>query len=98
MANKEKTLEQLYAEMEQAQMAYNTAKKLEEQKKKEEAERKMAELALEKDKRKKEVDDAVENAVELVKKYIEDYGSFSITDNVNYLSFLFGGKPSRWFL
>ncbi len=98
MANKEKTLEQLKVEAELATQAYNLALKAEEQKKKEEAERKKAELAAVKEKRKKEVDDAIDNAMELLKKYIEDYGSFSMTDHVNDLSLLFGSKPWRLFL
>lgn len=98
MANEEKTLEQLQEELTRAQKAYYDAKKLDEQKKREEEERKMAELALVKDKRKKEIDDAIDNAVKLIKKYTEDYGSFSITDNINDLSFLFSSKPFGWFL
>lgn len=98
MANKEKTLEELYAEMEQAQKAYTAAKKLDEQKKKEEAERKKAELALQKEKRKKEADDAIKKATNLVREYIEDYGSFSIDDDINDLSFLGNLGLLRWFL
>ena len=98
MANKEKTLEQLKAEVELATKAYNLALKAEEQKKKEEEERKKAALAAVKEARKSEVDDAINNAIELLKKYTEDYGSYSITDNINDLSFLFGSKPFRWFL
>ena len=80
-----------------AQKAYAAALKAEEQKKKAEEEKKRVELAAEKDKRKKEVDDAIDNAIELLKKYTEDYGSFSITNHVNDLSFLFGSKPWRLF-
>ena len=99
MANKpEKTLEQLQEELAQAQRAYEIAKKLTEQKEKEEAERKQAVLAAEKEARRSEVEDAINNAIKLLKKYTEDYGSFSITDNVNDLSFLFGSKPWRLFL
>ena len=99
MANKpEKTLEQLKAEAELAAMAYETAWKAEEKKKKEEADRKKAELALQKEQRKKEVDDAIKKASNLVKEYIEDYGSFSISDDTNDLSFLGNLGLLRWFL
>lgn len=98
MANKEKTLEELKAEAELATQAYNLALKAEEQKKREEAERKKAELAAIKVERKAEVDDAINHAIQLLKKYNEDYGSYSITDNINDLTFLFGSKPWRWFL
>ena len=99
MANKtEKTLEQLKAEAELANQAYRLALQAEEQKKKEEAERKKAELALQKEKRKKETDDAIKKAVNLVQEYIEDYGSFSINDDTNDLSFLGNLGLLRWFL
>jgi hypothetical protein len=98
MANKEeKTLEQLKADIEQAQKAYDDKKKEIAKKEFEEAERKRVELAAEKDKRKKEVDDAVKNAIELIKAYNADYGTYSITDYINDLSFLFGSKPWRFF-
>lgn len=92
-----KTLEQLFDELEQAKKAYDIAKKLAEQKEKEEADRKKAELAAKKEARKKEVDDAIDRAIELLKAYTEDYGSFSITDRANDFSFLFGSKPWRLF-
>ena len=95
--SEEKTLEQLQEELKQAQKAFELAKKLAEQKEKEEAERKAAELALAKDKRKQEVDDAINRAIELLKAYNEDYGSYSISDHINDLSFLFGSKPWKFF-
>ena len=98
MANKEKTLEELKAEAEQAQKAYDDKRKELARKEAEEAERKRLELVAEKDNRKKEVDDAIDNAVKLIKKYIEDYGSFSITDHFNDFSFLFGNNPWKLFL
>lgn len=99
MANKEeKTLEQLKAEAEQAQKAYDDKRKELARKEAEEVERKRLKLVAEKDKRKKEVDDAVSKAIELIKAYNEDYGKYSITDHFNELSFLFGSKPWRFFL
>lgn len=80
MANKtEKTLEQLLEDLQQAQKAYEIAKQLDEQKKKEEAERKKAELAAVKEKRYQEVTDAEKKYIELKNAYIKDYGSYSNT-------------------
>lgn len=99
MANKEeKTLEQLKAEFEQAQKAFNDKKEEIIQKEKEEAKRKQAELEAKKEVRKKEVDDAITNAIKLIKAYNEDYGAYSIANHFNDLSFLFGSKPWRFFL
>lgn len=104
MANKEenKTLEQLKKELAQAQAAYTLAKKLAEQKEKEEAERKRAELAAEKDKRKKEIEEAEKHYHNLIKRFIEDYGSYETSysgkGEDDTFSFLFGSKPWRWFL
>lgn len=97
MAKTEKTLEQLQAELEQAQKAYEVAKKLAEQKAKEEEELKKIELAKAQEARKKEVDDAINRAIALLKAYNEDYGAYSISDHINDLSFLFGSKPWRLF-
>ena len=49
----------------------------EEKKRIEEEERKKAELALEKETRKKEVDDAISNCTTLIKAYIKDFGTYS---------------------
>ena len=99
MANKEeKTLEQLKEAFEKMQKESELMRKEIARKEAEEAERKKATLEAEKDKRKKEADNAIENAITLIKKYIEDYGSFSLTDSFDDLSFLFGSKPWRWFL
>ena len=97
MAKTEKTLEQLQAELEQAQKAYEDAKKLDEQKRAAAAELKRLELAKVKENRKKEVDDAVNRAIDLLKAYNEDYGTYSFNDHINDLSFLFGSKPWRLF-
>lgn len=97
MAKTEKTLEQLQVELEQAQKAYEDAKKLDEQKRAAAAELKRLELAKVKENRKKEVDDAINHAIDLLKAYTEDYGTYSISDHINYLSFLFGSKPWRLF-
>ena len=101
--NENKTLEQLKAELEQAQQAFDIAKKLAEQKEKEEAERKKAELAAEKNKRKEEIKEAENHYRALVKQFIKDYGSYDATysyddEDDNPINFLFGSKPWRFFL
>ena len=100
MAKTEKTLEQLQAEFEQAQKAYEEAKKLAEQKAKEEAELKRLELAKVKETRKKEVDDAIAHAFELLNAYTEDYGSYRYEegDRIKDFSIAFGRNPFRLFL
>lgn len=100
MAKNEKTLEQLQEELVQAQKAYETAKQLAEQKEKEEAERKRAELETVKEKRKAEIKEAEEHYRTLLKNYIKDYGSYSVThtcDENDDFPFLFGSKPWRLF-
>ena len=80
MANKtEKTLEQLKAKAELAAMAYETAWRAEEKKKKEAEEKKKAELATVKAKRYQEIQDAEQKLIELKNAYIKDYGSYSNT-------------------
>lgn len=103
MANKEdKTLEQLKAELEKAQKTYEAVKKLTEQKEKEEAERKRAELAAERDSRQKEIEEAEKHYLSLIKKFIEDYGNYEMTnsyeDSNDFISFLFGSHPWKLFL
>lgn len=99
MANKEKTLEQLQEELIQAQKAYDAAKKLDEQKRKEEAERKKAELAAVKEKRKNEIKEAEKHYHDLLRQYIKDYGryedSYSYEDGDDCFSFLFGSHPFK---
>lgn len=84
MENKKFTTEQLAEQCEEARKVFVRLKEqLEEQKKKEE-DRKKAELALVKETRKKEVEDAAENYRTLLRDYIKDYGCFpSITDVTN---------------
>ena len=103
MANKEKTLEQLKEEAELATIAYETALRAEEQKKKEEAERKKAELTAVKEKRYAEIEEARKNYYKLINDYVKDYGEYSVhsTDDNDAdiaFPFLFGSKPWRFFL
>lgn len=65
--------------------------------KKEEEDRKKAELALAKEVRKKEVDDAITNAKDLLEAYIKDYGSYSSEYNYSDLNSLFKRFSPWWF-
>ena len=100
MAKTEKTLEQLQEEFEQAKKALETAKKLDEQKREAAAELKRLELAKVKETRKKEVDDAVAHAFELLNAYTKDYGSYNYEegDHIKDFSIVFGRNPFRLFL
>ena len=102
MTNKEKkTLEQLKTEADLAQAAYEVAKKEAEKKEFEEMQRKKAKLASEKNDRKEEIKKAKMHYVDLVKKYIDDYGSYEDScqykDGDDFISFLFGSKPFTLF-
>lgn len=100
MAKEVKTLEQLEAEYENAKRALNAARELEAKKAAEEAERKRTELAKAKETRKKEVDDAIAHAFELLNAYTEDYGSYNYEedDHIKDFSIVFGRNPFRFFL
>ena len=86
---KEYTLEELEAQYKLADEHRNTLKQQIEQKKKAEKELRDAHLALEHDKRKKEVDDALEKYKKLLRAYMRDYGSYSYNTNDNIFSFKF---------
>jgi antirestriction protein len=60
------------------------------QKEKDEEDRKKAQLALEKETRKKEVDEALENFRNLVNAYIKDYGTYDTAS-------LIRNFPWSWF-
>jgi hypothetical protein len=69
----------------------------EDKKKREEKERKKAELALQKETRKKEVEDALDKYYVLLKAYLKDYGSLTIGENeTNDLKPFFASKPWHW--
>ena len=68
----------------------------EEKKKIEERKRKKAELALEKEMRTKEVDDAWTNYVTLLKAYVKDYGSYSMSTGDSDDTLLSVGKMMPW--
>ena len=102
MANKEgKTLKQLKEEFEQAQKAYNDKREELARKEAEEAERKKAQLEAEKSKRKEEIEKVKEHYLDLIQQYIKDYGKYefdcSYKDDDDFISFLFGHTPFRFF-
>ena len=76
---KEYTIEELEAQYKLAEEKQKALKQQIDQKKKEEEELREAELALQQDARKKEVDEAISNCKELIKAYMHDYGLYSFT-------------------
>ena len=85
MKNEKKTLtvEELKKACEEAKNNFDA---LNEQLKKaieEEEERKQAQLALDKESRKKEVDGACKTYRKLLKEYIKDYGAYSLTTDTS---------------
>lgn len=88
---KEFTLAELEEQYKLAEERKNDIKKQIEQKKKEETELRKAKLALEKDQRLKEVDEAFEKYTKLLKAYIDDYGVYPLATNENAFD-LFSSK------
>ena len=78
---KEFTIEELESQYKLAEEKRNALKQQIEQKKKEEEELRAAKLTLEKDARKKEVDNAIAQCKKLVKAYMHDYGVYSFTSS-----------------
>ena len=91
---KEYTIEELEAQYKEAEEKRKVLKEQIEQKKREEEELREAQLALEKETRKREVDEAITKCKELVKAYMHDYGiySFSSTDD----DAIFSSKFWNW--
>lgn len=91
---KEFTIEELEAQYKKTEDAQKVLKAQIEQKKKEEKEIREAQLALEKESRKKEVDEAIAKCKVLIKAYMHDYGIYSYTtDNDNDV---FSSKFWNW--
>ena len=78
---KEYTIEELEAQYKLAEEKRNSLKKQIEQKKREEEEFRSAKLALEKDARKKEVDEALKKYQKLLRAYMDDYGVYSFSND-----------------
>ena len=93
-AKKEYTMEELEAQYQLAEEKANALKEQIEQRKKEEKEKREAQLTLEHDARKKEVDDALEAYKTLLRAYIRDYNVYSYTypEDLNYFGSKFWNK------
>ncbi len=78
---KEYTIEELEAQYKLAEEKRNAIKQQIEEKKQEEKELREAQLALEKDARKKEVDEALATYKTLLRAYMRDYGTYFYTSN-----------------
>lgn len=89
--NKEFTIEELETQYKLAEEKRNALKKQIEQKKKEEEELREAQLALEKDARKKEVDEALKKYQKLLRAYMDDYGAYSFSNDESVFD-LFSSK------
>ena len=91
---KEYTIEELETQYKLAEEKRRALKQQIEERKKEEEELREAKLALEKETRKKEVDEAIAKCKQLVKAYMHDYGiySFISTDDDT----IFSSKFWNW--
>jgi hypothetical protein len=76
---KEFTIEELEKAYEEHKLETDALKKKIEEMKQEEEERKKAQLALEQETRKKEVDAAFDKYIELKNAYVKDYGRYTFT-------------------
>ena len=83
-SKKDFTIEELKKMYENALKESNSLGEMLKQKEKEEEERRQAQLALEKETRKKEVDEAFEAYNKLLKEYIEDYGTYSMKTDTSW--------------
>ena len=77
------TLEEMEAKRQELFEAYQNISKNIEDKRKAEEDKRKKQLALEKQKRTEEIDEAENKYKELVKKFIEDYGSYKKTVSSN---------------
>ena len=68
------------------------------QKKQDEEDRRVTQLALDKEKRKKELDEAYENYIALANAYARDYGSYSIVTSNTLSSNSLLHDPWAWWL
>lgn len=91
---KEFTIEELEAQYKQAEESQKALMEQIKQKKKEEKEAREAALAKEKAVRKKEVDEAVAKAIDLVRAWTDDFGIYSYkSDDDNSI---FSSKFGNW--
>lgn len=80
------TIDELEKQCKEAEKKFKLLQAQLERQKKEEEKQRAAELAANKSTRKKEVDDACENFLELRKAYMRDYGSYNYTTDDGYTS------------
>lgn len=76
---REMTIDELEEQISEMKAKYDDLNKKLKQKKQDEADRKKAQLALEKDARYKEIVETSKHLNQLITDYTEDYGSFSFT-------------------
>ena len=76
-AKRELTLDELKKQLSKIGEEYSNLNEIIKKREVEEEDRKRAQLALEKETRKKEVDEALEKYRDLLHTYLEDYGSYS---------------------
>ena len=82
-SNKDFTIEELKRMHEDLCKEADTIGEMLKQKEQEAEDRKKAELALEQENRKKELNEARDHYDALLKAYLRDYGSYSTTTNIN---------------
>lgn len=95
MTKKELTIEELSKQCAEAKKNFETLNEQLQKAKQDEEDRKKAELALEKEARKQEVDDAIQLAHDLLAAYIKDYGSYSGKYGLDDYG-LFSKRPISW--
>lgn len=96
MANKKDlTIEELAQQCEEAKKNLEALNEQLKKAQQDEEDRKKAQLALEKETRKKEVDDAIGFAHDLLTAYIKDYGSYSGKYGLDDYG-LFSKRPISW--
>lgn len=78
---KNSTVEKLKKQCEEAKKNFESLNEELEKVIKEEEDRKKAQLAIDKEKRKQELDDAIEKAYKLLQLWFKDYGSYGYSNN-----------------
>lgn len=96
-SKKDLTIEELARQCEEAKKNFEALDAQFKKAQREEEERKKAQLALEQEARKKEVDDAIENVKDLVAAYVEDYGSYTNKYDLDDYG-LFPNRRLPWWL
>ncbi len=95
-AKKEMTIEELEKEYAELSKEKHLIEEELKKKKQEEENRRVAQLAIDKEKRKKEVDEAFENYMTLIDKYLRDYGEYTTVSNNSINSSYLINNPWAW--